>query len=638
MNNGKNANGGFYTGSFKYITYLIGVYKAFDYFSRYLAETSLGKWIADKTGIWPITSTPRAISIYKDIKNIQVKCHYHECARSFQKIISVESYDDAKKVFGLKYLNLNPIVAAKVGDKVVVKLEENINLEIGGNPDLAQVNKELLGITKEQDYEVSLIIAETHSFFVIKNCKTGAILPLGAAPDPMGSFSEAEFHQRTEKTYINKYYRGHEIWDGVRFFQDKSSMKVSFSADAEQVKNIMRYVKNALDEHPNGNTNYAFLGMNCHDHAQNALNAMYGGPKVKMMSMVNADEIDLGDRLVLYALFDSLTTFKYSGIALITTLNNDALRFFIKKGALPVINSKLDKFYDKLDDIPYVGPYLAPVIVSPLKWLVNDIPVIMPSYRWIRDGWKSRVDINSIKKEEIDKQDIDGNTLLHILIQTHSYKDALTLLEKGADPDIKNKWQETPLHLVAADKHDKIAYYGSILGRLWCDSEEDRYKLLEELAKKTKNIDQFDRLNDYTALGFAVLADDPKAIKILVDNGAKLDLKNHRDDNYAHIAQMSHKDKASKCLYELNHELFNEHNTIRQIPAYEERYDFVDRSKHEHLLQLTNHQVYNKLTEPEIVDKEFEAIGIVLDINVDDNIAKTVLVSNNFSISGGGDA
>lgn len=583
--------------------------KALKYASDVFSGTSLGKLVADKTGIWPIISTPRAHKIVQDAKNEQIKCKLHECQRSFQKIISVNSFEDAKKLLSIKHLNLKPIVAAKVGDRVAIKLEENINLEISGNPDLGKVNKELLGIQEAQDFEVSLIIAESHSFFSIKNCKSGYTLSLGAAPDPIGSVWCSEFHQRTDNTYIDKYYRGDEIWDGSRFVRDKASMSVTFKADVEQVKKIEQYLLKSLDDHPQGNGKYSFLGNNCHDHVQGALDAMFGGPKVKMMSMVNADEIDVGDKLVLYGFFDSLPTFQYygipqmlPGISQVLYLDGDALCYFLK----PHLKDSGVAVHDKLASIPHTGTFLSTVVGEPVKWCTTDVPVLAPTYRWGRDYCRSRVDVNKLKQEDLDKSiDDDGNTLLHVLMQTHRYKDALLLLDKGANPDVVNKYKETPLQLLAADKYNNYEYYGWICGN-WCDGEEDRYTLLDFLAEKTENIDQFDRIGDYTAFGSAVLNDDVRAMEILVRHGVDIAIKNQRGDSYVHIAQMSGKEEALQYLYDLNHKLFEEHNTIRQIPIHADSIkNFVDPDKHPGVEPLTNAQVYNKILTAEELHKHF---------------------------------
>jgi hypothetical protein len=83
-----------------------------------------------------------------------------------------------------------------------------------------------------------------------------------------------------------------------------------------------------------------------------------------------------------------------------------------------------------------------------------------------------------------------------------------------------------------------------------------------------RSINATDLYNDYTPLSFAVLSDDPEAIKLLVEHGADLYYINGTHDNLASVAIMSYCYKAAAALYEMDPHLLYFDNLTRQIPLH----------------------------------------------------------------------
>jgi ankyrin repeat protein len=67
------------------------------------------------------------------------------------------------------------------------------------------------------------------------------------------------------------------------------------------------------------------------------------------------------------------------------------------------------------------------------------------------EGFKENLDMDSI--EEIDEE---KNTILHHCVEKGAYDFVDTLVYNGADPNVKNKYGETPVHIAARNDFDKI--------------------------------------------------------------------------------------------------------------------------------------------------------------------------------------
>lgn len=66
-------------------------------------------------------------------------------------------------------------------------------------------------------------------------------------------------------------------------------------------------------------------------------------------------------------------------------------------------------------------------------------------------GFKENLDMDSI--EEVDEE---KNTILHYSVEKGAYDFVDALVYNGADPNIKNKYGETPVHIAARNDFDDI--------------------------------------------------------------------------------------------------------------------------------------------------------------------------------------
>ena len=67
------------------------------------------------------------------------------------------------------------------------------------------------------------------------------------------------------------------------------------------------------------------------------------------------------------------------------------------------------------------------------------------------EGFKENLDMDSI--EEIDEE---KNTILHHCVEKGAYDFVDALVYNGADPNVKNKYGETPVHIAARNDFDNI--------------------------------------------------------------------------------------------------------------------------------------------------------------------------------------
>lgn len=67
------------------------------------------------------------------------------------------------------------------------------------------------------------------------------------------------------------------------------------------------------------------------------------------------------------------------------------------------------------------------------------------------EGFKENLDMDSI--EEVDEE---KNTILHYCVEKEAADFVDTLVYNGADPNVKNKYGETPVHIAARNDFDNI--------------------------------------------------------------------------------------------------------------------------------------------------------------------------------------
>lgn len=67
------------------------------------------------------------------------------------------------------------------------------------------------------------------------------------------------------------------------------------------------------------------------------------------------------------------------------------------------------------------------------------------------EGFKENLDMDSI--EEVDEE---RNTILHHCVEKGAYDFVDALVYNGADPNVKNRYGETPVHIAARNDMDEI--------------------------------------------------------------------------------------------------------------------------------------------------------------------------------------
>ena len=113
-----------------------------------------------------------------------------------------------------------------------------------------------------------------------------------------------------------------------------------------------------------------------------------------------------------------------------------------------------------------------------------------------------RAVLNTISS--IDAQTVSGNTLLMQSILNNN-NDAVTLLvQKGANINLPNEFQVTPLHLASyMNNHEAMI-------------------ILLEYGATTDNLDS----NSMTPLMYAIVRQDNMSVELLVEHGASIDMIN----------------------------------------------------------------------------------------------------------------
>lgn len=133
---------------------------------------------------------------------------------------------------------------------------------------------------------------------------------------------------------------------------------------------------------------------------------------------------------------------------------------------------------------------------------------------------------------DIDVQDHDGETPLSSAVSFGHLKSVKFLLSKGANPNIPNKSGDTPILSV-----------GFI-----SDSIEDDLEIIRLLAKSGADMNFQDSSGD-TALHIAMLYGKLKFVKVLLDNGAKTDIKNKNNETpILNICMIDQEDIAIKIF------------------------------------------------------------------------------------------
>jgi ankyrin repeat protein len=144
---------------------------------------------------------------------------------------------------------------------------------------------------------------------------------------------------------------------------------------------------------------------------------------------------------------------------------------------------------------------------------------------------------------DIDYQDENGDTFLHhALCKPSLPKYAKLVLERGANTELRNNNEITPLHRACICNADMMVHilltYGadknsigpteSVLSPLHCAINHNNYEIAEMLIYSGANIN-ICSINGSFPITAAILNENIKILRLLLDNGAKINIKDDHD-------------------------------------------------------------------------------------------------------------
>ncbi len=491
--------------------------------------------------------------IFKEISENNTNIVFDSDKVSKQKYLTFSSYDDALKcreAFGtfinekteaaglsnVTYLDFSsnkytPAIEDPNAPKlniVTVKLDNN-HLIIINNADLETVRKEFLGDKTEYTHSVIFKNAEYHGYPHFKNLKTGVESLPGTSVKPFGKWF-GENIVRNERAYEDKYYRGNVfIKAGINPKENKASFGVEVLITKEQLE-IAKKVFSKYSE----------------DFAKSA-------PKAQYLNASDASKLSKGLYFFKQTYHDGENFYCFYN----NTCHDSIARLFREMGFKGhflnfVRADNLDMndqgtFYDA---ISAHGTY---TICSriPFAEIVNKhVPLFKQSYDL---GYLDSSTLSySLLLEQANQQDKDGNNALHQALIMNDIKKATLLIDKlGVDVNVPNKRGEIALHLVAKMK-----------------PSDEKLVLLKKVVDATSDINAPDLFGDNIPLSFAVWADDPAAIKFMVEHGANLHFVNDTHEKLSNIAAEHSAKNAAKALQELDPEIMYHDNLNRQVPIH----------------------------------------------------------------------
>ncbi|MDF3047251.1 MAG: ankyrin repeat-containing protein [Candidatus Midichloriaceae bacterium] len=151
----------------------------------------------------------------------------------------------------------------------------------------------------------------------------------------------------------------------------------------------------------------------------------------------------------------------------------------------------------------------------------------------------------------VDDCDSYGNNGLHRALINKDIATASKYLDEVSNPDAKNLKGETALHLAAKLK-----------------PSPEKLEFLQKLLSKVGDVNPEDLHSDNIPLTFAVKADDPDAIDLLVEHGANLHFVTPTNDCLGNIAAEYGAKKSAAKLFELEETLLVYDAGNRQLPIH----------------------------------------------------------------------
>jgi ankyrin repeat protein len=172
---------------------------------------------------------------------------------------------------------------------------------------------------------------------------------------------------------------------------------------------------------------------------------------------------------------------------------NTALIYAILREKYEIANLLLQNGKDPNIAIPEAGK-------TPLMLALLKLSNINPN---VGSGGLTLLIGNLIKQSNLDTQDVNGDTALHYAVQLKQEKIVQMLLNKGANPNVKNDFGNTPLMMICTHKDT--------------GSQED--KILDHLLKDPRT-DKTTRSNDgLTPLMYAIFSNNIKFVTKLLRAG-----------------------------------------------------------------------------------------------------------------------
>ena len=187
----------------------------------------------------------------------------------------------------------------------------------------------------------------------------------------------------------------------------------------------------------------------------------------------------------------------------------------------------------------------------------------------------------TLTEEELNWQGIFGNTALHWAVANTNSRMALKLLENTPriKVDILDKHKKTVLHLAVAKGWNHFT-------DVRCDDNElPQSSIIKELAKKADlNIQD---ANGNTPLHIAVMRRDVECIKLLLNSGAREDIRNHQGQTPCDMLRIEFQQvkdfiyKYASVFTLLRSQWNKNQNTV--LESFKDKIDcnvFLDKEKH----------------------------------------------------------
>lgn len=416
------------------------------------------------------------------------------------------------------------------------------------NASLEDVRAVLLADDAKYQYKVSFCTSEYHGYMKFCNMETGKEAMIGIANYPLDSLFAAK-SVRNEAKYHQKHFKGNiMISEGVENPKsDKGSSCIDFLITQKQFNDARQFLHMQYEHWRNGYQKSLIEGTP--KNIQEAVGRYFSGhlPYNILMSNCHCDQADVFRVMGFQGNFGEYVPADY---------------------------------YDLKD-----------------KGLLYDL---YQTHGLVRVGTHNFRKLASIAIEKIPMQPVeqvlkkqfiawnepkDKAYALHLKLEVSDTKGAIAMLKEGVDPCYTNTKGEHAFHLAAKLR-----------------PSNDKMEIIDELCTRyPSRINDQDLYGEHTPLSFAVMADDPDAIKKMIAHGADVKFVNETNDNLANIAASYNARNAAKALSEIAPELFYHDNGTKQLPLYILQ-EVVPAELSEYAPPIKQHDELHLITDPSVLD------------------------------------